>query len=77
MSGLVTLRKLLADPSPSVSSGEVISVSGSTAYVLSGSRVIPCSYSIPLTAGDKVRVQGLLVLSRIDKVKSDVPVYIV
>lgn len=75
MSDLYTLRKLVSQPS-ATQTGVVTDVSPQGVItVLSGTRLLVCSASVPVSQGDKVRIQGQVILSKIDQVVRDLPVF--
>jgi hypothetical protein len=65
MSALSDLRRLLAGPSSQDVSGTVIELySNGRILVRTARRVITCTSLVPVAAGDPVRVQGSLIVSR-------------
>ncbi len=65
MSALSELRKLIAGPSRQDLSGTVIELaSNGRVLVRTERRVVTCTTVVPVTAGDAVRVQGSLIVSR-------------
>ena len=76
MSNLATLRNLISPSNEPTFVGNVLVVEDNgVVSVLSGAKVVPCFSSIKLVAGDRVRVQGVVVVSKIANVDSDVQVY--
>lgn len=65
MSALSELRRLLSGPSGQDISGTVIELySNGRVLVRTARRVITCTSLVPVAAGDPVRVQGSLIVSR-------------
>lgn len=75
MSDLVTLRRLLGGGT-GTTTGMVTDVSPQgVVQVLTGSKVLACQSLVDVKAGDRVRVQGLVILSKIDQIAKDIPVF--
>ena len=75
MSALCDLISLVqARPRP-YDVGVVVSVDGQRASVKVGARAINCTTVVEVSPGDKVRVQGLLIVSKQQNLAATIPVF--
>ncbi len=75
MSAISDLRKLVQPKGQAYEIGEVVVVEATRVIVRVGSRAINCSTLVPVIAGDSVRVQGLLIVSKQQNIANSVPVF--
>ena len=76
MTALRDLRTLIRGQKSDVFTGDVVSVGDSgTVVVSTGSNTVTCFSNRTLAVGDKVRVQGLVVLTKATPESSDTPVF--
>lgn len=74
MSNLHTLRGLLNTQS-TTQTGVVSDVSRGVITVLLGSKQVVCTSGVPVSPKDRVRVQGQVILSKINPAERDIPVF--
>ncbi len=75
MSALSDLRRLVQPRAPTYEIGTVTQVDATRVIVRIGSRAVNCTSLVPVLAGDSVRVQGLLIVSKQQNISNTVPVF--
>jgi hypothetical protein len=76
MSELSKLRELIAPPTEETFTGTVVGVGINGVFsVLSGAKAVTCFSTLPLQVGERVRVQGLVILTKVSNPANDIPIF--